>query len=76
MQVLRTLLPYAQVGVALILMITILLQQKGGGMGSLFGGSESSFYRTKRGLERGLFIVTIVLGIVFIALAITGLVVR
>ena len=76
MQVLRTLLPYTQVGVALLLMVTILLQQKGAGAGSLFGGGESTFYHTKRGLEQALFILTIVLGIVFIALAILSLKIR
>ena len=54
-------------------MVTILLQQKGAGAGSLFGGGESTFYHTKRGLEQALFILTIVLGIVFIALAILSL---
>ena len=76
MQVLRTLLPYAQVGVALLLMVTILLQQKGAGAGSLFGGGEATFYRTKRGLERALFVITIVLGVVFIALAVLSLKIR
>ncbi|MBI2038995.1 MAG: preprotein translocase subunit SecG [Candidatus Niyogibacteria bacterium] len=76
MQILRTLLPYAQIGVAILLAITILLQQKGGSVGSIFGGGEATFYRTKRGLERGLFISTIILGIAFVVLAILGLTLR
>lgn len=73
---LRTLLPYAEIVVAIILAMSILLQQKGGGMGSVFGGGEATFYRTKRGLERGLFISTIILGIVFVGLAILSLALR
>jgi len=73
---LRTLLPYVEIAVAILLAITILLQQKGGGMGSVFGGGEATFYRTKRGLERGLFISTIILGIAFVGLAILSLALR
>ncbi|MBI1957413.1 MAG: preprotein translocase subunit SecG [Candidatus Niyogibacteria bacterium] len=76
MQILRTLLPYAEIVIAILLVITILLQQKGGGMGSIFGGGEATFYRTKRGLERGLFIATIVLGIAFVVLAVLSLALR
>lgn len=51
---------------SVMLIIAILLQNQGSGLGSAFGG-ETSFYRTKRGAERALFYVTIVLAVVFVA---------
>ena len=48
-------LPYLQVGVAILLVIAILLQQRGSGLSATFGG-EGNVYRTKRGLEKILFI--------------------
>ncbi|USN53576.1 MAG: preprotein translocase subunit SecG [Candidatus Nomurabacteria bacterium] len=54
--------------VAALMTVAILLQQRGSGMGSAFG-ADVSVYATKRGLEKILFIATIVLAIVFLALA-------
>ena len=56
--------------VALIGVIT--LQVKGGGLGGIFGQADS-VYRTKRGLERRLFQLTIVLAFVFIIMSIISL---
>lgn len=49
---------------SLLLVLFILLQAKGSGLGAAFGG-EGNVYRTKRGLEKGLFIMTIVVAILF-----------
>ena len=76
MQIFRTLLPYAHIGVAVLLGVAILLQQKGTGLGSVFGGGDAAFYRTKRGLEKLLFIATIVLGILFAALSMLAVSIR
>ena len=54
----------AQIPIGIILIASILLQQRGTGMGSAFGG-ESGVYRSKRGVERILFILTIVFSILF-----------
>ena len=52
--------------ISAILMIgAILLQQRGSGLGSAFGGS-SNVYRTKRGIEQILSQFTVVTGFVFI----------
>jgi preprotein translocase subunit SecG len=40
------------------------MQSKGAGLGGLFGG-ESSIYRTRRGLEKTLFNLTIILAVAF-----------
>lgn len=57
-----------QIIISIALIGVILVQSKGaGGLGGLFGGGESSgVYRTRRGVERTLFQVTIGLGIVFL----------
>ncbi len=59
----------AQIIVAVVLILVLLLQVRGGGLGGIFGQADTTF-RTRRGLERTLFQFTIVLVLVFIALAI------
>ncbi len=57
--------------VASILLITsILLQQRGSGLGTAFGG-EGAVYTTKRGAEKFIFWASIVLSIIFFGLGIT-----
>jgi len=62
-------LAIAQIIIGIILIILVLLQQRGGGMGVL-GGISSQFYGTRRGLEKTIFISTIILGGLFIALSV------
>ena len=59
---------------AVLLIVAVLLQQKGAGMGAAFGGS-GSVYTTRRGLDRTLFQATIVLSVLFFASAIAFLLV-
>jgi len=61
-----------QVVVACLLITAILLQQRGAGLSSAFGG-ESNVYRKKRGFEKILFISTIVLAVLFIGGAVVNL---
>lgn len=65
-------LDIAQILVAVALSVAILLQVKGGGLGGIFGQADT-VYRTKRGMEKTLFQLTIVLTVVFIALSIVAL---
>jgi len=58
-------LEIAQLVLAVLVIVTILMQQQGSGLGSAFG-SEGNFYRSKRGLEKILFYGTIVLIFLFI----------
>ncbi|MFC1955761.1 preprotein translocase subunit SecG [Chloroflexota bacterium] len=58
----------AQVVVAVALILTVLLQVRGGGLGGIFGQPDSVF-RTKRGVEKTLFQLTIALVIIFIVLS-------
>ena len=64
-----------QIVSASLLMVSILLQERGVGLGAAFGG-EGSIYRTKRGVEKGIFIGTIVLAIIFFASALTSVILR
>jgi preprotein translocase subunit SecG len=59
----------AQILVAVALIATVLFQLHGGGLGGIFGQAEST-YRTRRGVERTLFKLTLTLAVIFIALAI------
>ena len=58
-----------QVVIAILLMVAILMQNRGAGLGGVFGGSGGGVYLTKRGLEKKLFITTIVLAVIFILLS-------
>lgn len=58
----------AEILVSVALIFVILLQARGSGFGGALGGS-SSFFRTRRGTEKTLFQVTIVLVVVFILIS-------
>ena len=62
------LLNILQIVLAVLLTIAILLQEKGTGLSAAFGG-EGNIYRTKRGLEKVLFIATIILAALFLIVA-------
>jgi protein translocase SecG subunit len=66
----------AQIGSSLLLITLILLQQRGGGVSGIFGGVGGEFYGTRRGLEKWVFIATIVIAAIFVASALAGLVVK
>jgi preprotein translocase subunit SecG len=55
------------------LIISVMLQSKGAGLGGLTGADTGGVYTARRGIERTLFWVTIVLSSVFFILAITSL---
>jgi len=66
-------LPIAQIIVSGILIILILLQQRGTGLGAAFGGG-GGFYATRRGLQKKIFWLTVVVGILFLVLALLNLI--
>lgn len=69
---LKAIIYIGQVIVSVLLIVSILLQNRGSGLSSVFGGS-GSVYRTKRGLEKGLFFLTIILAILFVAIGVVNL---
>jgi preprotein translocase subunit SecG len=63
----------AQIILSVALVAAILLQTRGGGLGSLFGGDASpGQYKTRRGLEKTLFQVTIGISVAFFIIAIVN----
>ncbi|PJA46780.1 preprotein translocase subunit SecG [Candidatus Uhrbacteria bacterium CG_4_9_14_3_um_filter_36_7] len=62
----------AQLIIATLLIASILLQARGSGLGSAFGG-EGNVYRTKRGIEKRLFQTTIILTILFFGVSLASL---
>lgn len=56
-----------QIVLSAFLALVILLQQRGAGLGSLAGGGESGFHAERRGAEKLLHTLTIILGIAFCA---------
>jgi protein translocase SecG subunit len=67
-------LPIAQIVVAVLLIIFILLQQRGTALGSAFGGGGGGFYATRRGIQKKVFWATVVLGALFVILALLNLI--
>ena len=65
------LLQIAQIITAVAVAAAILLQARGTGLSSTFGG-ESTAYRSRRGLERVLFRMTIAFSIVFVLISLWG----
>ena len=66
-------LSLAQVVIAVLLIVLILLQQRGTALGSAFG-QEGGFYATRRGIQKKIFIATVVSGALFIILALLNLI--
>ncbi len=62
-----------QLVVSVVLVALILLQQRGTALGSAFG-QEGGFYGTLRGVQKKIFWATVVMGAIFIALAVANLI--
>jgi preprotein translocase subunit SecG len=58
-----------QIIVSIALIVVILVQAKGSGLGGIFGG-DSSIYKTRRGVEKTIFQATVALAVVFFAVSI------
>jgi len=67
-----TILQIITVGSAVLLIISILLQQRGATLGAGFG-SSGELYTTRRGIDKNLFEVSIVFAVIFILSILAGL---
>ena len=68
----QTYLNVAQIVLSVALILAIMLQVRGGGLGGIFGQADTVF-RTKRGVERTLFQLTIALVVLFVIISIVSL---
>lgn len=73
MEALVSALPYAEIILSILLIVGIVLQQRGASLGGAFGGDNfaSTFYK-RRGAEKFLFNATIVIAIILVLLAATN----
>ena len=65
----------AQIIISVALIVIILVQVRSGGMGGVFGGTETAVYKTRRGIERTLFNMTIGLSVAFFVITILNVIV-
>ena len=61
--------------ISVLLILSVILQSKGAGLGGLTGADTGSVYTARRGVERTLFWITIILSVVFFALVLTLLII-
>jgi len=71
----------ASLNIALIitsiaLIASVILQSKGAGLGGLTGGDTGSIFTARRGIEKTLFRVTIILSFIFFSLTIISVIVQ
>jgi len=67
-----TILQILTVGSGLLMILAVLLQQRGATLGAGFGAS-GELYTTRRGIDKNLFEVTIILAVVFVLSILAGL---
>jgi len=68
-----SILQIVTVGSAILMILAILLQQRGASLGAGFG-SSGELYTTRRGLDKNLFETTIILAVVFVLSILVGLI--
>ncbi len=64
----------AEIVLGIALVILVIMQSKGTGLGSTFGG-DMGFYGTKRGAEKMLFVLTIIVATLFLLSALVGVII-
>ena len=69
----KELIYISQIIVSILLIVFILLQQRGSALGSAFG-QEGGFYATRRGIQKKIFYLTVALVVMFVSLSIVNLV--
>jgi preprotein translocase subunit SecG len=71
----ETAVSIAQIILGVVLIVMIMLEVRGSSMGGFLGGGDSPVYRTRRGFERTLFNMTIIVTILFFAVSFLNVVV-
>jgi preprotein translocase subunit SecG len=65
-----TYLNIALIIISVLLILSVILQSKGAGLGGLTGADTGSIFTARRGVERTLFWITIILSVIFFILVI------
>ncbi len=74
MSSIAVILPYAQIILSVVLVLSIMLQQSSAGLGGALGGNDGgAFHHTRRGFEKFLFYLSIVCGILFAVFALLAI---
>jgi preprotein translocase subunit SecG len=60
---------------SIALIASVILQSKGAGLGGLTGGDSGSIFTARRGIEKTLFRITIILSVIFFILAVTTVII-
>lgn len=77
MTIIANILPYIQIILSIILIAAVLFQQSSAGIGGALGGGDTGgLYNTRRGFEKFLFILTIVIAILFVATSFTAIFIK
>jgi protein translocase SecG subunit len=77
MTLLKNMLPYMQIILSVVLVLSIMLQQSGAGVGGALGGGDgTSFHQTRRGFEKFLFYLSIICGILFALFAFLSIIIN
>jgi preprotein translocase subunit SecG len=66
-----TYLDFALIIISVLLIFSVIIQSKGAGLGGLTGADTGSIFTARRGVERTLFWITIILSVIFFILVIT-----
>ncbi len=66
----------AQILISIVLIVLVLLQARGFGMGSVFGSDSSAVYKTRRGVERTIFNMTIVFSVLFLSISLLSVMIH
>lgn len=75
MNLVAQILPYAQIILSVVLVLSILLQQSGAGVGGALGGGDAGgFHTTRRGFEKFLFFLSIMCAILFALFALLAII--
>ncbi|HEX9333780.1 MAG TPA: preprotein translocase subunit SecG [Anaerolineales bacterium] len=66
-----TYIDIALIIISVLLILSVIIQSKGAGLGGLTGADTGSIFTARRGVERTLFWITIILSVIFFILVIT-----
>jgi protein translocase SecG subunit len=69
----KDILSIAQVIIACAIVVLVVVQERGSGMGETFGESGGGFSSQRRGIEKGIFVATIIALVLFIAVSLANI---